>query len=198
MSVILLVRHAAYDDIGGFLAGRSPGVGLGATGRAQAARLAARLRRERLDMVEASPRERTQETARAIADASGLAEPRTVDALDEIDFGRWSGQEFARLDADPLFRAWNEARATARTPAGESMSDVQTRIVRHMEVLTRAPNAACIALVSHADVIKAAVCYVLGLPLDAYRLFDVDPASITKVRAGPTGMRLAGLNEVVW
>ena len=82
MNEILLVRHAAYDNLGGFLAGRSPGVRLGVEGRAQAAKLAERLRRERLDAVEASPRERTQETARAIADASGLAQPRTVDALD--------------------------------------------------------------------------------------------------------------------
>ena len=197
MSVILLVRHAAYDNAGGFLAGRAPGVRLGAEGRAQATRLAERLRRERLERVEASPRERTQETAQAIADASGLEEPQTVDALDEIDFGSWSGQAFATLNGDPLFRQWNETRTTARTPGGESMGDVQVRIIRHMEFLMRTPGADPIALVSHADVIKTAVCYVLGLSLDSYRLFDIDPASITKVRTGPTGMRLAGLNEVV-
>jgi len=198
VSEILLVRHAAYDNVGRFLAGRAPGVRLGVEGRAQAARLAERLRREHLEAVEASPRERTQETARAIADASGLAQPRTVDALDEIDFGQWSGQEFATLDADPLFREWNNARGAARTPAGETMGEVQDRIVRHMKLIARAPNAARIALVSHADVIKAAVCYVLGLSLDSYRLFDIDPASVTKVRAGPTGMRLACLNELAW
>lgn len=200
MTVVFLVRHAAHDDVGRFLAGRKPGIRLGEAGRAQAGRLAARLVRERLDLVQASPRERTVETAGAIARASGLPDPEIVDALDEIDFGRWSGLTFPELNEDPAFRHWNEARATARTPAGEGMADVQARVVGHVETLVRERGGAGrrFALVTHADVVKAAVCHVLALPLDAWWRFDVEPASITTLAATDGGFRLLGLDEVIW
>jgi broad specificity phosphatase PhoE len=191
---ILLVRHAAHDNVGDFLAGRMPGVSLGLAGRAQAERLAKRLAVEKLDVVEASPRERTRETAEAVARASGLEKPSIADALDEIDFGAWTGKSFEELDADPDWRRWNEQRATARTPAGESMADVQVRALTHLKTL----KAERVALVSHADVIKAVVCGVLGLPLDAGHRFDIAPASITRLVAGPACLRLSGLNEVIW
>jgi broad specificity phosphatase PhoE len=189
-----LVRHAAHDNVGGFLAGRMPGVNLGPAGLAQAARLAERLAIEKLEAVESSPRERTCETAKAIARASGLANASIADALDEIDFGAWTGKNFDELDADPAWRTWNEQRATARTPAGESMADVQARALAHLKTL----KAERVALVSHADVIKVLVCAVLGLPLDAGQRFDIEPASITRLIAGPAGLKLSGLNEVIW
>ncbi|MCW2285341.1 broad specificity phosphatase PhoE [Rhodoblastus acidophilus] len=194
MRTILLVRHAAHDNVGGFLAGRMPGVRLGAAGRAQAERLAKRLASEKLDAVQTSPRERTRETAEAIARASGLGEACIADGLDEIDFGAWTGKTFDALDADPAWRKWNEQRAMARTPAGDSMEQVQARALAHIKTLT----AERVALVSHADVIKTVVCGVLGLPLDAGPRFDIALASITRLAAGPGEMKLAGLNEVIW
>ena len=68
---IFLVRHAAHDNVGQYLAGRMPGVALGEAGRAQARRLARRLSRERIDRIQSSPVQRTRETAQAIADVVG-------------------------------------------------------------------------------------------------------------------------------
>nr|WP_247658560.1 histidine phosphatase family protein [Aquabacter sp. L1I39] len=175
-----------------------PGVHLGEAGRAQAQRLAARLKGEGLERVHCSPRERTRETAGAIAEASALPDPIMAAALDEIDFGRWSGHDFETLNRDPDFCRWNAERATARTPAGESMGQVQARVVDHLDQVARHASAAPFALVTHADVIKAAVCHVLALPLDAWWRFDIAPASITRLETGPQGYRLVGLNDVVW
>jgi broad specificity phosphatase PhoE len=127
VSVVPLVRHAAHDNLGGFLAGRMPGVRLGDAGRAQAERLAKRVVAERLDAIETSPRERAGETAEAIARACGSPKPRIAAALDKIDFGSWAGKDFQTLNADPAWREWNARRATARTPAGESMADAHDR-----------------------------------------------------------------------
>lgn len=57
-------------------------------------RLGERMRNERLAAIQASPRERTLETARAVAQACGVASVEMVDALDEVDFGAWSGVDF--------------------------------------------------------------------------------------------------------
>ena len=197
MTLFFLVRHAAHDNVGSFLAGRSPGIVLGEAGQAQAARLAERLRRERIAAIHASPRERTQQTAKAIAGACGVPTVETAEALDEIDFGEWSGKTFAELDGDPLWRRWNSERALAQTPAGEAMSDVGRRILGLMETLAAQAADANLVLVSHADVIKAAVCLVLDLSFDAWPRFDVSPASITTLLARDGNARLVTLNEIV-
>ncbi|MBV9636039.1 MAG: histidine phosphatase family protein [Methylobacteriaceae bacterium] len=195
-TTFLFVRHAAHDDVGGFLAGRMPGVRLGAAGRAQAARLAERLRREEFDTIHSSPRERTTETAQAIS-AATAAPVETAPDLDEVDFGTWSGRGFDELDADPLWRQWNGARSLTRTPGGETMHDVQARVLRLMERLSAKHPERTIVLVSHAEVIRAAVSFHLGLPIDAWQKFDIAPASITKLAVGEEGAKLLGLNEVV-
>jgi len=195
-TTFLLLRHAAHDNVGGYLAGRMGGVMLGEAGRAQADRLARRLRVERIDAIVASPRERTQQTAQAVAAACGLA-METAAELDEIDFGRWSGQGFEALQQDPLWQRWNAVRSLIRTPGGETMLDVQRRVLGLMERLAGQQDGRCIALVSHADVIKAAVLHHLGLAIDAWPRFDIAPASISRLAVGEWGSRLLGLNETV-
>ncbi|MFC7396153.1 histidine phosphatase family protein [Chelatococcus sp. GCM10030263] len=197
MTVFLLVRHAAQDDVGRVLAGRMPGVHLGPAGRAQAAALGDRLKREPIHAIHTSPRERTRETADAIASAAGLPEPIIVEALDEIDFGAWSGQSFDALNDDPDFRRWNATRSLARTPGGESMLDVQRRVLAHMERASAEAGERTIVLVSHADVIKAIVAHVLGLSVDAWWRFEISPASVTRLVMADWGAKLVQLNETV-
>jgi broad specificity phosphatase PhoE len=191
------IRHAAHDNVGGFLAGRMDGVRLGPAGTAQAERLAHRMEREEINAIYSSPRQRTRQTAAAIAKACNLDEPETAEALDEIDFGTWSGQTFETLDADPAWHRWNTTRSLCRTPGGESMLDVQQRILTLVEMLLRKKAASKVALVSHADVIKAAVSHFLGLPIDAWPRFDIAPASITSIAAGDWGAKVITVNELV-
>ncbi|PBB95349.1 histidine phosphatase family protein [Mesorhizobium sp. WSM3862] len=194
-TTIFLVRHAAYDNVGRYLAGRQD-IDLGQTGQAQTLRLARRLARETLAAIFSSPRKRTLETAKPIAVACNIEQIGICQELDEIDFGAWSGKTFEELADDAAWRMWNDQRQSARTPSGETMQDAQQRIVDLMDVLReQAPNR-CVALISHADVIKAAVCKVLGLQLgDCFR-FDIEPASITTVVHGDWGSKLIRLNEI--
>ncbi|MBX5220089.1 histidine phosphatase family protein [Rhizobium sp. NLR8a] len=196
-ATFFLVRHAAHDNVGNFLAGRAAGISLGEAGRSQVQRLGQRLRHEDINEIYTSPRERTRETAEGIASACGLSLPQTDDALDEVNFGNWSGKTFDVLNDDPLWRRWNTTRSLTRTPGGETMLDIQARIFSLMESLTSCGNGKRIALVSHADVIKAAVCHVLGLPLDAWPRFDIAPASVTTVVIGDWGAKVMTLNEVI-
>ena len=194
-ATFFLIRHAAHDNVGTFLAGRTAGISLGDAGRSQVQRLAQRLRHEEINAIYTSPRERTRETAVGIASACDLSLPQTDDALDEVNFGNWSGKTFEVLNDDPLWRRWNISRSLTRTPGGETMLDVQTRIFGLMETLTSVGNDRRIALVSHADVIKSAVCHVLGLPIDAWPRFDIAPASVTTVAIGDWGAKVMTLNE---
>lgn len=196
-TTFFLLRHAAHDDLGCYLAGRSPGVHLGPAGRAQALRLGERMRREHFDAIVSSPRERTRETAQAVSLASEISPVTVHDGLDEIDFGSWSGKTFKELDKDPEWRRWNDDRAVAVTPTGESMERVQERICCCMVELSRKFAGGAIVLVSHAEVIKSAICHVLDLPADRCFRFDIDPASISIVTMWDHGAKVLRLNESV-
>jgi broad specificity phosphatase PhoE len=195
-ATFFLIRHAAHDNVGAFLAGRTPGIRLGADGHAQAARLAQRLARENFDSIYASPLERAQETAAAISAASHVPVER-AEALNEVDFGAWANQSFEAFDRDPGWRRWNEWRSLSRTPAGETMLDVQQRVVGLLLRLRYGRPDAAAVLVSHADVIRAAIGHVLGLPIDNLQRVEVSPGSISTLLLGDWGGRLLSLNEVV-
>ncbi|MBZ9897473.1 MULTISPECIES: histidine phosphatase family protein [unclassified Mesorhizobium] len=195
-TTFFLIRHAAHDNVGSYLAGRMGGVRLGESGRAQAAHLGRRMAREPIAAIWCSPRERTQETAKPIATACNVGEIAICAELDEIDFGIWSGKTFEELNGDAGWQAWNSRRQEASTPSGETMLDVQQRIVSLMDQARERHQNQCVALISHADVIKAAICHVLGLPVgDSFR-FDIDPASITTIVSGDWGAKLIRLNEL--
>lgn len=194
MTRFLLVRHAAHDNVGVFLAGRKP-IRLGPDGLAQAERLAERLATETVDAIFCSPSERTQQTAGPIAQRLGL-QVGVEDALNEVDFGDWSGHTFADLNADPRWRRWNSVRSLASTPGGETMRSVQGRIVGFMERWYQ-QGPVNLLLITHADVIKAAVAYHLGLCLDDWGRLSIEPASITSLLIGEYGATLYSLNEVV-
>jgi broad specificity phosphatase PhoE len=180
--------------VGLFLAGRTA-VSLGPEGLAQAERLADHLAAETIDLILCSPCERTRQTANAIAGRFGLR----VDAegaLNEIDFGEWSGKTFHDLNSDSRWRRWNSVRSLAATPAGETMRSVQSRVISLME-RWHGNEVATVLLVTHADVIKAAVAYYLGLCLNDWSRLTIEPASITTLMVREHGATLYSLNHVV-
>lgn len=191
---VTLVRHAAHDNVGGYLAGRTPGVALGEAGRAQARRLARRMARERIDMIQASPVQRARETAQAIAEATGVG-VAIAPALEEIDFGAWSGRTFDDLNRDEHWRRWNAARSLTATPAGETMLGLQQRVYAHLLQVVAAHPGAHVVMVSHADPIRAALGVVLGVSLDRLQSFDIAPASISAIEFDPWGATVRLVNE---
>jgi broad specificity phosphatase PhoE len=197
-TTFFMLRHAAHDDVGYFLAGRMDGVVLGADGRAQARRLAERMRRERFVAVLSSPRERTRQTAAAVSLACEVGPIEVCADIDEVDFGTWSGKTFTELEADPDWRRWNEERGRAATPAGETMVEVLQRVRSCMRSLAHRHGGEAVVLVSHADIIKSAVCHVLDLPVERCFRFDISPASITTIAMGEWGAKLLQLNEQVF
>lgn len=195
-ATIFMLRHAAHDSVGAYLAGRAPGVNLGADGLAQAERLGRRMAREQFASLFASPRERAQQTAAAVGAARGGLPVETIDALDEVNFGSWSGSTFDELNKRADWQRWNALRSMSETPAGETMLDVQRRAIGFVRHIASNDSDTRSALVSHADVIRAIVGHVLGLPIDAWQRFEVAPASITTIVVGDWGCKLLTLNEI--
>jgi probable phosphoglycerate mutase len=195
MTILMFVRHALHMLGGDRIAGRMPGVHLSPDGQRQAADLVERLRPIRIDSVFSSPLERTLETATPFARERDL-DVEVRDELAEIDFGEWTGRAFAALREDPDWRAWNEFRSGRRTPGGEAMLEVQARIVGCMMQLCAERPGETLALVSHGDVIKAAIAYCLATPLDLFRRIEISPASVSVVVVEELGPWVLAVNDV--
>ena len=103
-------------------------------GRAQARRVAEALRDQRLDALYASDLRRAAETAETIGRTTGLVvryDPR----LREIHQGEWQGllvTEIERRYPDS-FRRWQEAPLTVTLPGGESIAQMQERVLVAVE-----------------------------------------------------------------
>jgi len=195
-TTVHLVRHAAHDRLDRILCGRMADVTLSAQGRTQAAALAARFAEESVAAIYASPLDRARETAEPIAEHLGRA-VQVREAFSEIDLGAWAGRAFDDLRDDPHWTRWNTARGVTRPPGGETMLEAQVRIVAGLERLCAEHPAESVVVVSHADMIKAALAYHLGLPLDAILRFEIGPASVSTLLVGAWGAKVVSLNEKV-
>jgi broad specificity phosphatase PhoE len=149
---------------------------------------------EPLDAIYSSPRERAFYTAREIAEPHELG-AKVLDALDEVDFGDWTGKSFDELEGDPQWDAWNGTRSSARPPGGESMGEAVGRAVAGLTELAESYPDGCVAAVSHCDIIRGVIAHYLGLPLDNLLRFDIDPASVSRLVIGGWGARVMSVNE---
>jgi len=193
-ATILLIRHAAHVEFGRVLSGRRRDVALSPEGLEQAAIVSDLLGTLPVSAVYTSPRERAWYTAREIAEPHEL-KVVSEDRLDEIDFGDWTGCSFAELEGDPDWSQWNEARGSARPPAGESMGEAAERAFGFLGEAAADHDGETIIAVSHCDIIRGVIAHCLGLPLDNLLRFDIDPASVSRVAVGNWGSRVMSVNE---
>ncbi len=182
------------DSVGRSIAGRRPGIHLNDTGRRQAERLAERLSGVALAGIYSSPLERALETADQVAKAQDL-EVRTLDGLNEVDFGEWTGKPLAELDQLSAWQAFNSFRSGTRIPGGENMAEVLSRVLRDLDHLRASnPPDAVMAVVSHGDVLRVLVAHALGLSPDFMQRIELSPASLSILSAKDYGNRILLLN----
>jgi broad specificity phosphatase PhoE len=194
MTVFHLLRHGEHVLRGRVLAGRTPGVGLSARGRLEIAAVADRLADEKIDALYASPLQRTRETAEILAARFDLPIEYRDDLL-ELDFGEWTGLTFDAVRADERWRLWTTCRSIASVPGGESMREVQARAVRALFELRQAHRDGTVLIVSHGDVIRAALLFALGMPLDFYSRIEIAIASLNTIHIDDSGIRVLAVNE---
>lgn len=196
MPLFILIRHGENEYVKkGKLAGRLSGVHLNKDGQKQAELVAEKLSEMPIKAVYSSPLERAIETASPIALKLSLSViPR--EGLTEVDIGEWQGMTVKSLRKHKLWKNVQGCPARTRFPGGETFSQAQFRICQEFENLsTLHEDKDMIVCVSHADPIKLATSYYLGLPLDFFQRLQISPASITILQIGITNASLLTLNH---
>jgi broad specificity phosphatase PhoE len=173
-----LLRHGHHSLLGRVLCGRMPDVGLDELGCRQMAAVAEMVGAMFPSALQSSPQRRALQSAGIVAATCGLP-VEIVPAFDEIDMGEWSGAEFSRLASDKRWQRWNEKRGSTQPPGGESMLELQTRVVGHVEQLRAIGGS--IVIVTHAEPIRAALMHYLALPLDEFHSVAIDPGSVSTI-----------------
>ena len=191
---LVLARHAVTAQTGPLLSGRAPGIDLSDVGRDQAKALGERLAGLPVAVVYASPIERTTQTADAVARHHGLT-VQPLPGVIEADYGEWTGGKLAELAKTDLWKTVQRAPSRARFPGGESLAEMQSRMVTALEdVVARHPGE-LVVVVSHADPIKAAIAHYTGVHLDLFQRIVVSPASVTVFELSAHGAAMLKCND---
>ncbi|MCK1392539.1 histidine phosphatase family protein [Bradyrhizobium sp. 1] len=193
--IVHLVRHGHHALLGRTLCGRMSGVTLDDIGCEEIARCAANVS-PRPALIQSSPQRRCMQSASILAAHFGLP-IEIVPALDELDYGEWTGRSFEELGEDPQWLHWNRRRGSARPPGGENMRSLQTRIVGHLEQLRSDHSTGTVIAVSHAEPIRAALLHYARRHLDDFLSIEIDPSSISSLSADRRGFRITGVNQRV-
>lgn len=177
----VLVRHGEAKGNREFRYLGASDVPLTERGEQQAGQLAQAIATFPLRAVYTSPLARARATATAIGEATSIASS-IVEDLREQNYGAWEGlthEEAQARDAAAL-AAW-EADASVAPPSGESLIQMQSRVLAVADALAARHPDEMVALVSHVGPIKMLICAALGLLPSGARRMWLDPASYSVI-----------------
>ena len=197
MARIVLLRHAhSVANEKNLLAGRTPGVSLSKSGREQAVQLVDRLGFMKFDEVAISPLQRCKETIEPWLSAHGASASLVVDdAISEVDYGNWSGKSLLSLRRKAQWKVVQDFPSQMVFPEGESLLEMQGRVLSGFYRLNSVKGKGPRLLVSHGDVIKAIVAHCLGMHLDQFQRLVIEPASLTIIDTDSGTSRLVRFND---
>ena len=137
------------------------------------------------------------ETAQPLASVLGK-EIIPQDGLLEVDFGEWQDKTLKQLRRRKLWKIVQGNPSRMHFPGGETFATARQRIVQTLETLSQQHKAKeMIACFSHSDLIKLALGYYLGQPLDLFQRIMITPASISTLQLGEMGAQIVNLNHNV-
>ena len=125
---------------------------------------------------------RCSETAGILADTALGTVITRDNRLNEVNYGDFEGKFPSQIKSlyPNEYKLWMEKPSTVRFPNGESFEEVQKRVVSlTLELTSKLAENKAIFLVSHVDVIKMLVCWILDIPIDKKRMFRIDNGSVS-------------------
>ncbi len=195
MTYLFLIRHGENEWVEtGKLAGRTPGVHLNEKGHQQSAGLAERLANQPITAIYSSPLVRCVETAQPLSERLGVPIHEEPGLL-EVDYGEWRGGELKELSKKPEWQLVQMYPSGFRFPGGETLREVQSRVVGTLERIRQEHEGEAIALFAHGDILRTTLAWYLGAPLDLFQRIVISTASVSVLGFHHFGPRVLLVNE---
>lgn len=173
---LILIRHGLTEWNTRKKYCGSTDIGISRKGRKQAARLKARLEKEKIGSVYFSTKRRAIETAKIIF---AHAKIYKIAALREMNFGIFEGLTFAQIMRryPVVYRKWLANPFETVIPGAELLKDLRKRVAKAIKQIISAREGETIAVVCHGGVISAFMTYILKS--DNFWKYIPDSASLT-------------------
>jgi broad specificity phosphatase PhoE len=155
--------------------------GLSAEGRKDAERVSRFFAGRGVARIYASPFPRTVQTAEAVARATGAPIER-MGSFGELDCGEWDGRTETEIQSlfPEAWKGWHYDPQNNPIPGGESLLDVQTRVLPDFRMLIRKHENGRIAIVTHYCVFNVIICSLVS-SLASFRSFDTGNGTIAEI-----------------
>lgn len=82
-----------------------------------------------------------------------------------------------------------------RFPGGESVDELNTRVIKFLDKLKKHSEDQTILVVAHSAPLRLIICHLLGVELWRWRQFRLDLASLSILETYPQGAILSLLND---
>jgi len=197
LSRLLLVRHGNTKGNSAERFWGQTDVELSAAGIKQVEQLRDRLATEKIDVIYTSNLRRASVTAEIIASRHQLS-VITCPELLEINFGKVEGLTFKEIGQlyPELVKAWPTRDLTFRYPDGESLGDLNNRVIKFLDRLEKHAPEETILVVAHSGILRLLICHLLRLEPLHSRKFRTELASLSIVETYPQVAILTLLNDV--
>lgn len=168
-------------------------IALNAHGRWQAQQLAQALRDEPIAACYASDLSRAHETAQAVADRHGHKVEMHV-GLRERGFGVFEGLTWVELQAayPADTEAWRKRLPDFAPPGGESLLQLQARVVATVNELAARHPGEQVLMVAHGGVLDMLYRLATRLDLQAPRSWELTNTAVNRLLWSPEGLSLVG------
>ncbi len=196
MTILLLIRHGDNEFLKHHkLPGQLPGIHINKKGLEQADLLAETLKTLPIKAIYSSPLERAVETATPLARVKNLDIQQISDLMD-TDVGRWAGRSLSELRRSRQWKILLNNLSGFQFPEGETIQQVQDRVMKSLRKIVSNYKKDTIAIVSHADPIRLAIAFYLGLPIENFQKITISPGSVTFIHSAQKMSRLLAANLV--
>lgn len=196
MTILILIRHGDNEFLKHHkLPGQLPGIHLNKKGLEQADLLAETLKTVPIKAIYSSPLERAVETATPLARVKNLDIQQISDLMD-TNVGKWAGRSLTGLRRSRQWKILQNNLSDFQFPEGETIQQVQDRVMKILHKIVPNNIKDTIAIISHADPIRLAIAFYLGLPIENFQKITISPGSVTILHSDQKMTRLLATNLI--